>query len=214
LSASGTKRCVLLGCGGHASVLIEALNQAGDAIIVAALDRDPSHWGKTFKGISVVGGDESIAKLAADGVTHFVNGVGSTGESTHRVRIYEAACEAGLEPLTVRHPSATVSSEAILADGCQIFPAAVVNADASIGFNAIINTAAVIEHGCVIHPHAHVAPRAVLGGNTIVERGAHVGIGATVKENIRIGTHAIVGAGAVVISDVEPNTTVKGVPAR
>jgi serine O-acetyltransferase len=47
-----------------------------------------------------------------------------------------------------------------------------------------------------------------------IESGAFLGIGATVIQNLRIGYDSVVGAGSVVIEDVEPMTTVVGVPAR
>ena len=43
---------------------------------------------------------------------------------------------------------------------------------------------------------------------------AFVGAGAVVRQGVNIGSGAVVGAGAAVVSDVDPNTTVVGVPAR
>jgi UDP-2-acetamido-3-amino-2,3-dideoxy-glucuronate N-acetyltransferase len=50
--------------------------------------------------------------------------------------------------------------------------------------------------------------------STIVEHGASIGSGAVLLGGIRIGAGAIVGAGAVVTNDVEPRSTVAGIPAR
>jgi acetyltransferase-like isoleucine patch superfamily enzyme len=49
---------------------------------------------------------------------------------------------------------------------------------------------------------------------TVVEDGASIGSGAVILGGVRIGAGALVGAGAVVSRDVEPGTTVAGVPAR
>jgi acetyltransferase-like isoleucine patch superfamily enzyme len=49
---------------------------------------------------------------------------------------------------------------------------------------------------------------------TRVERRASIGSGAVVLAGVRVGAGATIGAGAVVTHDVEPNTTVAGVPAR
>jgi UDP-2-acetamido-3-amino-2,3-dideoxy-glucuronate N-acetyltransferase len=48
----------------------------------------------------------------------------------------------------------------------------------------------------------------------VVERGASIGSGAVILGGVRIGAGALVGAGAVVTDDVEPGSTVAGVPAR
>jgi len=47
-----------------------------------------------------------------------------------------------------------------------------------------------------------------------IEDGAMIGGGASLLPGVRVGRAAIVGSGAVVTSDVEPETTVLGVPAR
>ncbi len=49
---------------------------------------------------------------------------------------------------------------------------------------------------------------------TKVCRGASIGSGATILCGLTIGEGALIGAGAVVTSDVAPNATVAGVPAR
>lgn len=47
-----------------------------------------------------------------------------------------------------------------------------------------------------------------------VRRGASIGSGAVILGGVTIGERATVGAGAVVTRDVEPGSTVTGVPAR
>lgn len=48
----------------------------------------------------------------------------------------------------------------------------------------------------------------------LIKRGASIGSNATILAGVTIGENAMVGAGAVVTRDVEPNTTVTGVPAK
>jgi UDP-2-acetamido-3-amino-2,3-dideoxy-glucuronate N-acetyltransferase len=49
---------------------------------------------------------------------------------------------------------------------------------------------------------------------TVVRRRTSIGSGAALVGGLVIGEEALVGAGAVVTRDVEPGTTVAGVPAR
>jgi acetyltransferase-like isoleucine patch superfamily enzyme len=58
-----------------------------------------------------------------------------------------------------------------------------------------------------------VAPGAHISGAVHVEEGADVGTGASVIQGITVGAWSVVGAGAAVVRDVEPHTTVVGVPA-
>ena len=48
----------------------------------------------------------------------------------------------------------------------------------------------------------------------VLEDGCDIGVGAIVMPGVCVGARAQVGAGAVVTNDVQPGTTVAGVPAR
>ena len=206
--------CVVLGGGGHASVLIDCLILSSGVSPHAVLDNDPSKWGKSLCGVPVRGGDALLAAIIEEGVTHFVVGLGSTGDCRARRRLYELGCSLRLTPVAVMHPSAVCSRWAQVGPGLQLLPAAVINAGAVIGANVITNTGAIVEHDCAIGDHVHIATGARLAGGVRVDAGAHVGAGAIVRESVVIGEGAIVGAGAVVVKDVPARTLVVGVPAR
>jgi sugar O-acyltransferase (sialic acid O-acetyltransferase NeuD family) len=206
--------CVILGGGGHASVLVDALCASGQAKPYAILDADSRLWGQDLFGVPILGGDDLLSDMAGSGVDCFAVGVGAVGDNRPRQRLFDIGLSYGLRPLTVVHPQAICSRWADIGSGCQLLPGSIVNAMAKIGVNVIINSGAIIEHECVLGDHIHVATGAHLAGAVRVGKGAHLGIGATVKEGVVIGEGAIVGAGAVVIHDVLPNTVVAGVPAR
>ena len=207
-------RCLILGGGGHARVLIDTIQASAVARIAAVLDPDRSLWGQTLLGVPILGGDERIPELMRQGIRHFVVGLGGVGDNQPRRQLFEQGVAHGLTPLTVRHPSAVCSPKATIGAGSVLYPAAVVNAGAMVGRNVIVNTGAIVEHDCVISDHAHIATGAALGGAVQVGAGAHIGCGATVRQGIAIGEAAVVGAGAVVVRDVAPRTIVVGVPAR
>jgi len=48
----------------------------------------------------------------------------------------------------------------------------------------------------------------------VIEDGVHIGTGSTVIQGICIGKESTVGAGAVVISHVNSNRKVVGIPAK
>jgi sugar O-acyltransferase (sialic acid O-acetyltransferase NeuD family) len=212
-SAADGRRCVIIGAGGHASVLLDALATA-DVTLAGVLEANRSMWGATWNGVPVLGGDDQLESLLKKGITHFVVGVGGIGDNRPRVRLFEKAVAAGLTPLSVLHPVSGVSPRATLGPGCQILPGAIVNAGAHLGSNVIVNTGAIIEHDGRIADHVHVATGARLASTVTVGRGAHVGAGAVVLQCRTIGDWAVVGAGAVVVHDVEAGSVVVGVPAR
>ncbi len=205
--------CVILGGGGHARVLIDLMRAAGLAEPHGILDADDARWGGDLDGVAILGGDELIPHLAGEGVIAFVVGLGSARDTGPRRRLFEIASEHGLEPLTLRHPTAVCSAAAQVGPGCQLLPGSIVNAGASLGANVIVNSGAIVEHDCAIGDHVHVATGAALASGVVVRPGAHIGIGAAVRQGIKIGDAAVVGAGAVVVRDVPAGAVVVGVPA-
>jgi serine O-acetyltransferase len=76
----------------------------------------------------------------------------------------------------------------------------------------------VIHTDVVVGPNCLIFQQVTLGSNGrgVPVLGGHVDVGAGAKiiGPVRIGDHAVIGANAVVTSDVEPGTTVVGIPAR
>jgi sugar O-acyltransferase (sialic acid O-acetyltransferase NeuD family) len=209
-----TITCVIVGGGGHARVLIDALQESRSAHRLAVVERDPSRWGTALFDVPIVGGDEQLAKLIAGGAAYFAIGLGGTSDNGPRRRLFESALAAGLTPLTIVHPRAIVSRHARIGRGAQVLAGAIVNAGAVLGEHVIVNSGAIVEHDCRIDDHAHVATGARLASGVSVGAGAHVGAGATVRQLMTIGTNAVIAAGAVVVHDVAALQTVAGVPAK
>ncbi|MBI3021809.1 MAG: UDP-N-acetylglucosamine 2-epimerase (hydrolyzing) [Candidatus Omnitrophica bacterium] len=208
------ERCVILGGGGHARVVIDSLLASKLAVPYAVVDADRSLWGKELLGVPVVGDDERLRELRCEGVTRFIVGLGGVGDNGPRQQLFCLGMTSGLAPLTVCHPSAICSPSAVIGEGSFLAPATVVNSGAGLGVNVIVNTGAIVEHDCAIGDHVHLATGARLSGHVLVGAGAHIGAGATIRQRVTIGEGAIVGAGAVVVKSVEPWTVVVGVPAR
>lgn len=207
-------RCVILGGGGHAAVLLDALMASRQAEPYVVVDSNPLSWGKDLFGVPIRGGDETLSELIRQGVTCFLVGVGGIGYNSPRQRLFELGLSRGLKPLTLRHPSSVCSPWARVGEGSALLAGAVVNARAVLGVNVIVNTGAIVEHDCVVGKHVHIATGAKIAGGVLIGDGAHVGAGATIRNGLRIGDGAVVGAGAVVVKDVGPWSIVYGVPAR
>lgn len=203
---------IVLGAGGHARVLIDAL-RSRSATIVGIAEADPGKHGQTVFDIPIIGDDRAVLLMAAESL-RLVNGIGTVRVSMLRRRLYDSFKSNGYFFATVVHASAIVAPAVDLAEGAQIMAGAVLQTGCRIGENAIINTRVAVDHDCVIGNHVHVSPGATLCGDVVVGEGAHVGAGSTVIQGLRIGRDSMVAAGAVVIRDVPDNATVAGVPAR
>jgi len=202
------------GSGGHAKSVIDAIESLGSWRIVGLVDSDANRWGMTSAGKPVLGGEDQLASLFAEGVQNAFLGVGGVGDNAPRIRIFQLLLDHGYQLPPICHRTSIVSSSARVGSGSVILAGAIVGASAAVGQNVIVNTGAIIDHDCDIRAHSHISTGSRLGGSVLVEEAAHIGIGATIRESVTIGRYAIVGAGSVVVQDVPPGATVVGSPAR
>jgi len=208
------KHTVMWGAGSQARVNRPILEDMGCSV-VALIDNTPG-LESPFEGTPIFQGWETFLPWLRDwksGPLGFVVAIGNPHGDV-RQRLHRELCDYGLIPVSFTHPSAVISESAVIEDGVQIMPQAVVHVDARIGKQCIINTGASVDHDCVLADGVEIAPGAVLCGEVVVGENTWVCAGATVLPRIRIGANVIVGAGSMVNYDVADGVTVVGVPAR
>jgi sugar O-acyltransferase (sialic acid O-acetyltransferase NeuD family) len=198
---------VLLGAGGHAKVVYDAMLAANLCVRIEVRDDDASRRGSAFLGQGVMSPIGPVDKLGRH--VHV-----AIGENRARAELARQCVRAGKELVRVVHPSAIVSGHAEVAPGAFIAAGAVVAPAAHVAECAIINHGAVVDHDCAVGAYAHVAPNATLGGGVKVGEGALIGAGAVLLPGVSVGKWAIVGAGAVVTRPVAEGATVLGAPAK
>jgi sugar O-acyltransferase (sialic acid O-acetyltransferase NeuD family) len=203
---------ILLGAGGHAKVLIDALRLQSTEIL-GIVDLDPNKKGLEFMGVPIIGNDTEVMKYPPQKI-RLVNGIGSVCVSSLRRQLFESFNCKGYQFESVIHPSAIIANQVTLSEGVQIMAGVVIQAGCQIGVNAIINTGSLVDHDCLIGRHVHIAPGVVISGGVVVDENAHIGTGAVIIQDVRVGSNSLVAAGAVVTRGVSSNLTVAGVPAR
>lgn len=202
-----TKRYGLLGAGGHARVVCDAVRLLWPKTTIEVWDRNPALAGTELLGCTINAPLQDLNSLPKE--VHV-----AIGSNIARRREAAALAAAGHALLTVAHPASTRSVSAQLGSGVFVAAGATLGPDAAIGDGAIVNHHAVVDHECMIGAWAHIAPSATLGGAVRVGEGALIGAGAVLLPGITIGEWAVVGAGAVVTRNVPSGATVTGVPAR
>lgn len=202
---------LVVGAGGHAKVVLDVLERMGTYEMVGLLDDNADRQGTMHAGHKVIGTLESLPQLRQEGVT---GAIIALGDNARRRQVYMQAQQAGFAMVQAIHPSAQIGARVVMGGGTLVVAGVVVNADADIGVNVILNTGATVDHDCQIGAHVHISPGVHLAGRVIIGEMTHVGIGAVVLPNLRIGRNSIIGAGAVVRDDVPDNVIVVGNPAR
>ncbi|ANU37725.1 acetyltransferase [Vibrio scophthalmi] len=191
---------VLIGGGGHASVLVDILRTQNRKILAIVCPDDISQR-SAFNGIQHLKQDDDVLRFPSDDVV-LVNGIGMMPKSHLKRKLNEYYLSHGYQFETVIAKSAQVSLYAVIESGVQIFAGAIVQAGASVGTHSVINSGAIIEHDCQIGCYNHIAPRATLCGQVTTQDEVYVGAGSTVIQNLKLEQGSIIGAGAIVTENI------------
>jgi sugar O-acyltransferase (sialic acid O-acetyltransferase NeuD family) len=192
-------------------VVLDTLAEGLPFRAVAFLDETEALWGTKVRGIEVLGGPGELARAVELGAR---GGVVSIADPAARERFSEMLLEAGLDLPTIVHSRAFVAPSASLGQGAFVGPMAGVGAGARIDDFALVQSASYVGHNSRVERAASLGGMVMLGGRTRIGLRASLGLSVVVIPDVAVGHDAVVGAGAVVIRDVEPGTTVAGVPAR
>jgi len=195
-------RLLVVGAGGHAKVVIDTARTAGLSVTgVIGTARDAEQ----ILGIHV---SRDAAEVEFDG---FIIAVGN---NSVRAKMFEEYRDRGLNPVSVIHPSAVIAPSVVIGAGTFVAAGVVVNVDARIGEDAILNTGCTVDHDCVVGDHALVGPTASLCGESRIGTGVTFGAGASIIPVKGVGDWTTIGAGAAVVDDVPDHVVYAGVPAR
>ncbi|EFI4460024.1 acetyltransferase [Escherichia coli] len=196
-----SKPVVLIGGGGHASVLLDILNSNMREVIAIVSPHDvPART--IFSGIKVFRTDDDIFQYSNKDI-ELVNGIGMVPRSSVRKNVTESYLRHGYQFASVIAKDALISAHAHIMNGAQVLSGTIVNPGVVIGSHSIINTRAIIEHDCQIGNHSFIGPGAVLCGQVKTGESVFVGAGSTIIPGMILGSNSMVGAGAVLVQSLD-----------
>ncbi|MDD5005756.1 MAG: NeuD/PglB/VioB family sugar acetyltransferase [Candidatus Omnitrophica bacterium] len=211
IPAKHIEKIVLIGGGGHCNVIIDAIHKSGEFQIGAIFD-PKFKYGEEKNNVDMIGSDEKLVSLYKNNLRIAFISVGSIGDCSTRIRIYEYIKKIGFNLATVIHPSSVIASDCKIGEGTFIAAGVKINPGVRIGKNAIINTSSSVDHDCEIGDFVHIAPGAVLCGGVKIGDYSHIGAGAVINQYLKIGKHCLIGSGSVVTHDIQDNIVGYGVP--
>lgn len=194
------EKIIILGKGGHASSVVDAIENEGKYEIVGYIVNEIDEI--EDKKYSIIGRDEDLIKIYQNGIHNAAIGIGFLGKGVLRNKLYQTLKEIGYSLPIISDPTAVISKKANIQEGTFVGKGAIVNAGAEIGKMCIINTGAIVEHDCRIGEFSHIAVGAVLCGEVNVGKNTLVGANATVIQGRTVGDRCIVPAGKVIRKNV------------
>lgn len=201
------------GFGRECLDVLEAMADAGAGVTVAGVaDDGPSEVNLerlAARGVVYLGTVDDW--LASEGSPcRYVMGI---GHPEVRRRLVDRLSDAGAQPFTAVHPSATFGARVEVGEGVVVCAGVTISTNVRLGRHVHVNPNATMGHDAVLADFVSVNPGAVVSGEVAVGEGGLVGASATILQGLSIGEGAVIGAGAVVTKNVADGALVVGVPA-
>lgn len=158
------KTLIILGSGGYGHTVADVAEQLGYKVVFLD-DEIPDHPLASF----------------TDYITSDTDFIPAFGNNAFRLEWLTRLESAGAGLATLIHPTAYVSTKAIVNSGTVILPHAIVNTDTLIERGCIINLGAIIDHGCIIEEGCHICLGAIVKGENHLPRCIKIEAGEVVE---------------------------------
>jgi sugar O-acyltransferase (sialic acid O-acetyltransferase NeuD family) len=195
---------IIMGGGGGAKMLIDALKHSKQYQVVGILD-DKLELGINVLGVCVVGRLSDVNKLLAININNFVLAFGVLSQRNIRYELYLKFKKMGCNFPNIIHPKAVVEESVIMGEGNVILAMANVGSCVKMGNLNYINNNALVSHDCELQDNIHLAPSSVLASSITIESNVLVGMNTTLYYGISIGNGVTILNGLVINNSISKN---------
>lgn len=196
---SEVKGIIIIGAGGHAGVVLDALHYF-KAPIIGVLD-DFQRPKTIVHGTSVLGRIEF--KRGWEEVMFHV----AIGDNKVREQMVERMGLPKERYINVMHPSCCAPKNVRMGTGNFFGAFSNIGPDSYVGDHSIINSHASLDHDGHLGSYSHLCPGVVTGGHVTIGQHTTVGLGALIRDTVRIGHRCFIHMGCVVTKDVNSDDT-------
>jgi sugar O-acyltransferase (sialic acid O-acetyltransferase NeuD family) len=205
-------KIVLVGGGSHCVACSDVIELENKYEIAGIVEKEDNSAAK-LSGYPILGADEDLPGLARQ-YRNFLISIGFIKNPAVRMKLFQRIKELNGNFPVITSPLAYISHNASAGEGTIIMHRVIINAQARIGINCIINTACLIEHNSVIGDHCHISTGAIVNGSCRVGSRVFIGSGSNIRDFTVITDDVIIGSGSVVTKDITEKGIYAGNPAR
>lgn len=192
-------KVVILGAGTCALNVADILTQdrnfqlagfiaTGDEIIAKANK-------KIYEQIAIIGDYGILPRLKQENVCGFVAAISN---NFHRERAYYQAIQAGLIPINVISPGASIERSVNLGKGVVINAGCIISHQVSINNNVIIEAGSILGINSSYGDNCFISQGCIVGGECHLGRNVFLGMRTSVLPYVNVGKNQAVKAGSVV----------------
>ena len=175
---------LLIGGGGHCHSVIDVIEQEGKFTIAGIVVNDMPKGTKVLN-YEVIGNDDEL-EILFQKYQYAVITVGQIRSNDVRVKLFNKLKKIGYKLPVIISPLAYVSKYATIDEGTVVMHQTLINANAKVGKNCIVNTKALLEHDVTVEDHCHISTASVVNGGTKIKENTFFGSNAVSKEAVEV----------------------------
>lgn len=178
--------------------------------ILGWVDNDLTKEGRIFFGFSVLGPPDILSTQKYRDV-FVVNNITRNGivrrETSKQLLSYD------LPFASLIHPNINTKYVSI-GEGVVVHEGVLIEANCKISSYCAIGSGTIIGHETTVGEFTFVGINVSIAGGVIIGQAVTIWTSAVIGPRVRIGYESIIGANSTVLSNIEPNSTLAGNPAR
>jgi sugar O-acyltransferase (sialic acid O-acetyltransferase NeuD family) len=206
------ERVAVIGVGGAATQIVDALASSARQRAVMLLDRNPALHGERVFGVPVVGSSdlgEVVRRHRAGEFDAVV--IAFNTDLDARATMFDSLRAEGVPFANVLGPNVLIRTGARIGTGNVLLANTYVGALAEIQDDNFLSSHTCIEHHCRLGSHCAFGPRVTFSGMVTVGNRVRFGTQIAIEPMVTVGDRAVIASGSVLTANVAPETIVKGV---